>query len=174
GLSRQASLRRLLGSADVSKERFEELADRKNGYYQECLKSLTEDGVLPGVRHLLDGLAEMGLKLAVVSLSCNARTVLLRTGVMDAFDIIIDGRDLVRVRSSLNRYLRAAGILGVEPGRCVVVEDSTAGIAASRTAGMRSVGVGDPDRLCAATLAFESLRGVQAATLVQWLAEGRP
>lgn len=171
GLSRQDSLRRLLGSADVSEERFAELADRKNAYYQECLRDLTKDDVLPGVRPLLNGLAELDIKLAVVSLSCNARAVLLRIGVVDAFDIIIDGRDMIRVRSSLNRFQRAAGILGVEPGRCVVVEDSTAGIAAARAVGMRSVGVGDPDRLCAATLVFESLRGVQAESLVQWLAE---
>ncbi len=171
GLSRPDSLRRLLGSTDVSEERFAELADRKNAYYQEYLRDLADEDVLPGVRPLLNGLAELDIKLAVVSLSCNARTVLLRTGVVGAFDIIIDGRDLIRVRSSLNRFQRAAGILGVEPGRCVVVEDSQAGIAAARAVGMRSVGVGDTDRLCAATMVFESLRGVQAGSLVRWLAE---
>jgi beta-phosphoglucomutase-like phosphatase (HAD superfamily) len=33
-------------------------------------------------------------------------------------------------------YLNAAGRLGLKPGRCVVVEDSLAGIAAARAAGI--------------------------------------
>ncbi len=39
-------------------------------------------------------------------------------------------------------FLRAASLLGVEPGDCVVVEDSDAGIAAARAAGMSVVKVG--------------------------------
>jgi beta-phosphoglucomutase len=179
GLSREASLRRLLGPAEVSPERFAELTDRKNRYYLESLSTLTEADVLPGVRALLCGLGDLGIRLAAVSVSRNARSVLLRIDVVDRFDIVIDGSDLARFetdlrvgqRSSLSlpRFLQAARILKVEPGRCVVVEDSTSGIAMARTAGMRSVGIGHPDRLCAATMVFESLRGVDAATLIDWL-----
>ncbi|MGV9563029.1 HAD-IA family hydrolase [Streptomyces sp. NPDC003480] len=39
-------------------------------------------------------------------------------------------------------FLKAAADLGVEPGDCVVFEDSGAGIAAGRAAGMRVIGVG--------------------------------
>ncbi|MFJ5971576.1 HAD-IA family hydrolase [Streptomyces sp. NPDC093060] len=39
-------------------------------------------------------------------------------------------------------FLKGAAELGVEPGECVVFEDSGAGIAAGRAAGMRVVGVG--------------------------------
>ena len=48
-------------------------------------------------------------------------------------------------------FLKGAAELGVEPADCVVFEDSAAGIAAGRAAGMRVVGVGpradvhDPD-----------------------------
>ena len=38
-------------------------------------------------------------------------------------------------------YLRAAEALGAPPQRCLVIEDSTAGIAAGRTAGAQVVGV---------------------------------
>lgn len=172
GLSREASLRSILGDREVSPETFAEMAEQKNRRYLELLDRLTSEDVLPGVRTLLGDLADMGIKLAVVSMSRNARSVLLRTGIVDAFDIVIDGNDLAGFKSELNRYQRAAKMLRVEPGRCVVVEDSTAGIAAARGAGMRSIGVGDPDRLCAATLVFESLRGVRAATLLQWLIQG--
>ncbi|MFF4797140.1 HAD family hydrolase [Streptomyces sp. NPDC001351] len=39
-------------------------------------------------------------------------------------------------------FLKGAAELGVEPGACVVFEDSAAGIEAGRAAGMRVVGVG--------------------------------
>ncbi|MFF8968334.1 HAD family hydrolase [Streptomyces sp. NPDC014995] len=39
-------------------------------------------------------------------------------------------------------FLKGAAELGVDPGDCVVFEDSGAGIAAGRSAGMRVVGVG--------------------------------
>jgi sugar-phosphatase len=38
-------------------------------------------------------------------------------------------------------YLTAAARLGVEPARCIVVEDTPTGIEAARAAGMRVVGV---------------------------------
>jgi beta-phosphoglucomutase len=169
GLSREDSLRRLLDGRSVSPDQFSELLDRKNGYYLSSLKHLNERVVLPGVRLLLAGLRELGIKLAAASLSRNARPVLLRTGLVSNFDVIIDGNDLADSKSGLNRFLLLARAVRVEPARCVVVEDSTAGIAAARAAGMRSVGVGGYDRLCAATMVLDSLRGVDAGTLVYWL-----
>jgi beta-phosphoglucomutase len=169
GLSREDSLRRLLAGQSISPDRFTELLDRKNGYYLTDLKHLPERVVLPGVRLLLAGLKELGVRLAAVSLSRNARPVLLRTGLVGNFDVILDGNDLAEARSTLNRFLLTARALRVEPARCVVVEDSTAGIGAARAAGMRSVGVGAYDRLCAATMVLDSLRGVDASTLIYWL-----
>ena len=169
GLSREDSLRRLLNGRSLSPDRFSEWLDRKNGYYLSNLKHLSDRVVLPGVRLLLAGLRELGIKLAAASLSRNARSVLLRTGLVSNFDVIIDGNDLAESKSGLNRFLLPAKALRVEPARCVVVEDSTAGVAAARAAGMRSVGVGRYDRLCAATMVLDSLRGVDAGTLVYWL-----
>ncbi|HVP12875.1 MAG TPA: beta-phosphoglucomutase family hydrolase [Phycisphaerae bacterium] len=169
GLSREDSLRRLLHGREVPADRFTELLDRKNGYYLGELKHLSERVVLPGVRLLLAGLRDLGIKLAAASLSRNARAVLLRTGLVSNFDVIVDGNDLEESRSDLNRFHLIARALRVDPARCVVVEDSTAGIAAARAAGMRSVGVGDYERLCAATMVLDSLRGTDAGTLVYWL-----
>ncbi|MFB7170364.1 HAD-IA family hydrolase [Streptomyces sp. NPDC056254] len=39
-------------------------------------------------------------------------------------------------------FLKGAAILGVDPADCIVFEDSAAGIAAGRAAGMRVIGVG--------------------------------
>lgn len=43
-------------------------------------------------------------------------------------------------------FLMAAERLGVDPGRCVVFEDSTVGIRAAKGAGMRCVAIARPDR----------------------------
>ncbi|WP_415950600.1 HAD-IA family hydrolase [Streptomyces sp. KLOTTS4A1] len=39
-------------------------------------------------------------------------------------------------------FLKGAGLLGVDPADCIVFEDSEAGIAAGKAAGMRVVGIG--------------------------------
>lgn len=50
-------------------------------------------------------------------------------------------------------FRRGAELLGVEPGECVAFEDSEAGIAAARAAGMRVVGVAVPAGSAAARAA---------------------
>jgi len=175
GLSRDDSLRRLLNGRAVPPAAFAELLERKNGYYLASLKESDETLAMPGVRLLLAELRELGVKLAAVSLSRNARTVLSRTRLIGDFDVVLDGGDLSQAPSTLNRFQMAAKFLRVEPSRCVVVEDAAAGIALARAAGMRSVGIGDYDRLCASSLVLESFRGVDAGTLIHWLSHrGHP
>jgi len=174
GLSRTDSLKRLLQGRRLPADRFDQLLDRKNEYYVAALRTLSEADLVPGVLPLLRDLRDAGLRLAAVSLSRNARQVLLRVGVVEAFDAIVDGVDAAKSTSGLNRFLLAARALRVEPGRCVVVEDSVSGVATARSVGMRTVGVGHHDRLCAATVVLESFSGTDASRLIRQLVERRP
>ena len=169
GLSRKASLEKLLGGRSVPADAFEAMMDRKNRYYAESLHRLEPKDILPGVTCLLDGLRRFDIKLAAASASCNARTVLSCVGVMDEFEVIMDGNDVARSKHGLHQFALAAASLRMVPQRCVVVDDSTAGLSAARQLGMRSIGLGERDRLCAATMTFDSLRGVEARTLLHWL-----
>ncbi len=57
-------------------------------------------------------------------------------------------------------YLLAAQRLGIEPARCVVIEDSPAGLQAAQTAGMTVIGVAtthEPPALAAADLTLAAL-----------------
>ncbi|MEU2287633.1 HAD-IA family hydrolase [Streptomyces sp. NPDC013178] len=65
-------------------------------------------------------------------------------------------------------FLKGAAELGVDPADCVVFEDSGAGIAAGRAAGMRVVGVGDRARAHAPDAVVRDLREVR----VELVAEG--
>ena len=169
GLPRDDSLRRLLGGRSVSDAGFSEMMERKNRYYLALLENLGVEDVLPGVRPLLHGLSKRGLRLAAVSLSRNARVVLDRVGIGPLFDVVFDGNERRKAASGVNRYQQAANALRALPGRCVVLEDAAAGIAAARSAGMRSVGIGRRERLRGATFVLESLRGVDAGILLQRL-----
>ena len=57
-------------------------------------------------------------------------------------------------------FLKAAAALGVEPGECLVLEDSEAGIAAGLAAGMRVLGIGGRAASYAPTYWAGDLTGV--------------
>ncbi len=61
-------------------------------------------------------------------------------------------------------YLMAAERLGVDPARCLVIEDAPAGIASARAAGCRVLavtGTGSPDELAAASAVVDGLDRVR-------------
>ncbi len=169
GLSRRASLEKILDGRPIAPGQLEELMARKNEYYLASLKRLGPEHVLSGAARLIDELRSLGLRLAAASVSRNARAVLEQCELIGAFDAVIDGNDLAAARAGLNQFSLAAAALRVAPNHCVVVEDSAAGIAAARQLGMKTLGVGDQRLLCAAALVFESLQGLTAASLLRWL-----
>ena len=64
-------------------------------------------------------------------------------------------------------YLKAAAMLGVEPGDCIVVEDSSNGVASAKAAGMRCIAFVPPKAVPqdisvadAAVSSFAQLRGL--------------
>ena len=95
--------------------------------------------VLPGAREV----ARLGAPRALVTGSSRreARQMLELLGLVDAFPIVVAAEDAPRSKPHPDGYLRAATALGVPPGRCLVIEDSAAGIAAGRAAGCTVVGV---------------------------------
>jgi HAD superfamily hydrolase (TIGR01509 family) len=94
---------------------------------------------IAGVR---DALMRCGLPVAVVS---NSRMERVRASVRRAgLDEIVGERvfsaqQVARPKPYPDVYLLAAETLGVEPARCLVVEDSIAGLTAARAAGMKTV-----------------------------------
>ncbi len=137
GRPRYDGVREMLASrgVTVSEDTVRELGDRKNDLFTEILE---RDGVTayPGSVQLLDHLATLPIELAVVSSSRNARPVLSAAGLLDRFEVIVDG--VVAAEHDLpgkpapDTFSHAARTFGVPDARAVVVEDATSGVAAGR------------------------------------------
>jgi HAD superfamily hydrolase (TIGR01509 family) len=97
----------------------------------------------PGVAELVGRLRGQ-VRLAVVSTTWreNIETVLRAASLADAFDVLIGKEDVRAVKPDPEGYLQALERLGVRGAEAVALEDSATGLAAARTAGLRSVAVG--------------------------------
>lgn len=102
----------------------------------EDFLALLDEGIdaYPGSVALLDALAGTGTEVAVVSSSKNAVPVLTAAGLIDRFEVIVDGNRAAAEglpgKPAPDTYSFGASLLGVETTRAVVVEDATSGVAA--------------------------------------------
>jgi beta-phosphoglucomutase family hydrolase len=112
------------------------LGNRKNQAFAGVLES---EGVqpYPGSVAFLDALANRGVQVAVVSSSANAPEVLRAAGLIDRFEVIIDG--LIASVHGLpgkpapDTYAFAAARLGVPAERAMVIEDAVSGVKAGKS-----------------------------------------
>ena len=70
--------------------------------------------------------------------------VLRAAGLRELFPVAVSSEEVARGKPAPDVYLEAARRLGVEPARCVAVEDSHNGIRSAKAAGMRVVAVPNP------------------------------
>jgi pseudouridine-5'-monophosphatase len=104
---------------------------------------------IAGARAFTEGLHERGIPMAVATSTGHAHYLIKVARYGDWFSIfaaVVCGDDprLTRPKPSPDIFLLAARALGAEPARCLVFEDSPAGVQAARAAGMRVVAM--PDR----------------------------
>jgi HAD superfamily hydrolase (TIGR01509 family) len=101
--------------------------------------------VKPGVQDLLAFLDRRGTRAALATSTSARRAIHLLTtaGMMDSFAAVVTGDQVARSKPAPDLFLEAARRCGVQPGRCLVVEDSDFGIMAAHSAGMRTVFVRD-------------------------------
>ena len=98
----------------------------------------------PGAQALLDALATTDVPLALVSSSYRplVDAGLARLGA-GRFALSLAGDEVVSGKPAPEPYLTAAARLGVRADRCVVLEDSPAGVASGEAAGCAVVAVPD-------------------------------
>jgi HAD superfamily hydrolase (TIGR01509 family) len=100
----------------------------------------------PGAPELLRSVRGAGLATALVTTTPRALADIVLRSIRDSlgedpFDITICGDEVPARKPDPAPYLQAMDALNVEPGECVVIEDSRAGITAGLAAGAAVLGV---------------------------------
>ena len=114
---------------DVEKERM----------YREVLRRRFPE--MDGAGELIRALHAAGFHLAIGSSGPAENVATVKECLRDGnlISATVHGGDVKRGKPDPEVFLTAAGKLGLEPGRCAVIEDATVGVEAARRAGMAAV-----------------------------------
>jgi HAD superfamily hydrolase (TIGR01509 family) len=120
------------------------IADRCNQIYRHKIETTTVP-VMRGVAVLLDLLDRQGLPRLVATSTepGKARFKLERAGLLPRLGGVVSGQDVPRGKPAPDVFLLAAQTLDVDPGLCLVLEDSGPGITGAHAAGMLAVLIPD-------------------------------
>ena len=113
----------------------------KERLYRDLIAPRMPDALVPGLRQFLERRQDLAIGCASNAEPENVDFVLRAGGIRHLFQVAVDGHKVARPKPFPDMYLLAAELLGVEPARCLVFEDSFTGIEAARAAGMKVVGV---------------------------------
>ncbi len=126
---------------------------------------------VPGAAEAVQRVSAAGISVCVASQGKLEKTRLSLglTGLIDLFPdgALFSAYSVARGKPHPDLFLHAAGVMGAEPSRCVVVEDTPIGVTAAASAGMRVLGyAADADetelRRAGAEALFDSLTELPA------------
>lgn len=131
---------------DLTKDELMRLCDEN----VQAINGETGYPVMEGVTDFLKRLKAEKIGLAVASSSGRKRIddTLVKMGAADLFDVIVSGMEVEKPKPAPDTFLKAAGLLGVSPAECMVVEDSLNGMKAAKNAGMVCVMYEGSSKLC--------------------------
>jgi len=158
----------VLGVPDPPEEVSGEVVRRMGERYAERLPLI--DGAADAVKRLA---ARWPLGLAS---SANRQLIdraLELSDLASCFRVTVSSEEVERGKPAPDVYLEAARRLGVEPGRCVAIEDSASGIRSAHAAGILVVAI--PNRafpppaetLALAAVVLESIEELEPETLTE-------
>lgn len=117
------------------------LEDEKESLFREIYKS--EVDPIPGFLSFFNLLKSTGLPTGVATSAPRANLDLI-IGALNLHDLLeskLASEDVSMHKPDPEVYLKSASLLGAEPHRCLVFEDSFSGATAGLNAGMKVVGV---------------------------------
>ena len=115
-------------------------ADRYGDALLEALRR--PRGLLPGVQALIKEFKRRNVSIGLATSSRQAWVEALLGAAalpLDTFDALAWREMVERSKPAPDLYLKAAELLGVTPEHCIAVEDTPAGIASAKAAGMYAV-----------------------------------
>ncbi|MBL8236367.1 MAG: HAD family phosphatase [Bryobacterales bacterium] len=141
----------------------------KEALFRERMAPRLEECLMPGLRPFLDSLAGLPVGLGSNAEPQNVDFLLDTAGLRDRFQAVVDGHQVAHPKPAPDIYFRVAALLGVDPGRAVIFEDSPGGIRAARASGARVVGVARSGEQLAGT--DLTIRDFTDPALRKWLAD---
>jgi beta-phosphoglucomutase len=139
---RNDDLVRDLFGAQIGEDAIFEHGAAKERLFREMIGAILEAKLVPGIREFLaEASKTVPLALGTNAEPANVDFILNGAGIRQYFRALVDGSQVARAKPAPDVYLRGAELLGVDPGNCIVFEDSPVGIQAVRSAGMRAVGL---------------------------------
>ena len=175
GVSRIRSLEKILewGNTSISEEKFTTLMTQKNEEYLAYINTMDTSEILPDVNRVLNFLSEKKQGIALGSASKNAKPILEKVNLLSNFQAIVDGNDVSKAKPDPEVFLIGAKLLHLEPSRCVVFEDSVAGIQAANQANMLSIGIGEANVLHEADYIFKDFTEMNKKFLKKLIKKGK-
>lgn len=138
-------------------------ADFEDRYHARLFEGFARLQPVPGVPEVLDALDRAGTPYCVASSGTRERiqNALTSVGLYERFEgRVFSAQDVEHGKPAPDLFLHAAGSTGIDPDRCVVVEDSPLGVEAAGAAGMYVIGFAamtPADRLAAADVVVDEM-----------------
>ena len=114
--------------------------------FKRCLytlmrKDIEENGmpIKPYAKECVLACRKAGAATALASSNSldSVKFYLEKAGMESNFDVLVSGDSSLRSKPAPDIFLRASELLGINPAKCTVFEDSPNGLRAARAAGMR-------------------------------------
>lgn len=146
-----------------------------------AFEAVVNEGVepIPGALALVDAAgASMPLAISSGATRQDIDLILDRLSLNGRFEVIVSADDVARSKPDPASYAMAVRLLSqrhpefdIEPSACLSIEDTAAGVASARAAGLMTLGLATTisrDALASAHRVVETLEGVDVDRLEQW------
>jgi beta-phosphoglucomutase len=118
-----------------------QLEDEKESLFRKIYESHVEP--ITGLVEFITDLENNGVKLGVATSApqANLELILSKVLIREKLGSVMASEHVKHHKPDPEVYLTSAANLGIDPGQCVVFEDSFSGVSAAINAGMKVVGV---------------------------------
>jgi len=116
------------------------LKEKEEFYRKEYAPYLV---AINGLENFLSALKSAGVKMAMATSATveDIDFILNKIPIRDDFEVIVNNSMVIRPKPKPDIFLKAAEKLNADPARCIVFEDSLAGVKAANSAGMKVVAI---------------------------------
>ena len=116
-------------------------ANEKNALYRELYKPYIKP--IDGLIDLLETIkqANIPMNIATSGSPANVRFMFEHIPIASYFQHVVDASEVVHGKPDPEIFLKAAQYAAADPTKCIAFEDSLAGVASAKAAGMKVIGI---------------------------------